>query len=109
MLLVVENAPAIPAVVGVPRMMADGLRHSEEYGREMLKEIEEKRYPPNRFRDRSDAAEYLRVVTKVAETGRSEREGAEARAAYHARLRQKYEEAARYPWLPVDSDPPEPE
>ena len=29
-------------------------------------------------------------------------------AAYHAVLRRKYEHAARYPWLPVERDPPEP-
>jgi hypothetical protein len=28
---------------------------------------------------------------------------------YHARLARKYERAARYPWLPVEPDPPEPE
>jgi hypothetical protein len=30
-------------------------------------------------------------------------------AAYHADLRRKYEHAARYPWLFVEPDPPEPE
>jgi hypothetical protein len=30
-------------------------------------------------------------------------------AAYHAELRRKYEHAARYPWLPVEPDTPEPE
>jgi hypothetical protein len=30
-------------------------------------------------------------------------------AAYQADLRRKYEHAARYPWLPVEPDPPEPE
>jgi hypothetical protein len=29
-------------------------------------------------------------------------------AAYHAAMRSKYERAARYPWFPVASDPPEP-
>ncbi|SRR5579883_2155774 len=29
-------------------------------------------------------------------------------AAYHAELRRKYEYAARYPWLPVEPDPPGP-
>jgi hypothetical protein len=33
----------------------------------------------------------------------------EQMAAFHRRLRIKYERAARYPWLPVDPDPPEPE
>jgi hypothetical protein len=31
-----------------------------------------------------------------------------AEASYYARLRAKYERAARYPWLPVEPDPPEP-
>ena len=29
-------------------------------------------------------------------------------AAYHGQLKRKYEHAARYPWLPVDPDPPHP-
>jgi hypothetical protein len=32
-----------------------------------------------------------------------------ARMRHHLTLRDKYEEAARYPWLPVAPDPPEPE
>jgi hypothetical protein len=28
---------------------------------------------------------------------------------FHVKLRLKYERAARYPWLPVEPDPPEPE
>jgi hypothetical protein len=28
---------------------------------------------------------------------------------YHAALRSKWEHAARYPWLPVEPDPPEPD
>ena len=31
------------------------------------------------------------------------------RAAHHARLRVKYERVARYPWLPIDPDPPSPD
>jgi hypothetical protein len=30
-------------------------------------------------------------------------------ASFHGELRRKYERAARYPWLPVAPDPPEPE
>jgi hypothetical protein len=30
-------------------------------------------------------------------------------AAHYAALRMKYERAARYPWLPVEPDPPKPE
>jgi hypothetical protein len=29
--------------------------------------------------------------------------------AYHKALAQKYRGAARYPWLPIEPDPPEPE
>ena len=31
------------------------------------------------------------------------------RADHHAALRRKYERAARYPWMSVEPDPPEPE
>jgi hypothetical protein len=31
------------------------------------------------------------------------------RADHHAAMAEKYRHAARYPWLPVESDPPEPE
>jgi hypothetical protein len=33
----------------------------------------------------------------------------EGRAAWHAALWRMYDRAARYPWLPVSPDPPEPE
>jgi hypothetical protein len=43
-------------------------------------------------------AEYVRrLATRASE-----------RADFHARLKQKYLHAARYPWLPVASDAPEP-
>jgi hypothetical protein len=29
--------------------------------------------------------------------------------AWHARLKEKYRHVARYPWLPIEPDPPEPE
>ena len=31
------------------------------------------------------------------------------RSEWHARMSMKYQTAARYPWLPVESGPPEPE
>ena len=31
------------------------------------------------------------------------------RANHHAAMAHKYEHAARYPWLPVKPDPPEPD
>jgi hypothetical protein len=35
-------------------------------------------------------------------------EGYRRRFAYHRRMRQKYEFAARHPWRPVEPDPSEP-
>jgi hypothetical protein len=35
--------------------------------------------------------------------------GSKPLAGYYAGLWRKYEHAARYPWLPVEPDPPEPE
>ena len=32
-----------------------------------------------------------------------------ARTRWHLMLRDKYERALRYPWLPIEPDPPEPE
>jgi hypothetical protein len=46
-----------------------------------------------------------------AAAARKERAGERryrALARYHVELRRKYERAARYPWLPVAPDPPEP-
>jgi hypothetical protein len=40
---------------------------------------------------------------------RSAEEKLRARARFHDALRLKYERAARYPWLAVGPDPPEPE
>ena len=37
------------------------------------------------------------------------KENAIQRTRYHRSLVSKYRRAARYPWLPVESDPPEPE
>jgi hypothetical protein len=41
--------------------------------------------------------------------GAGQRESLMRRIAYQAKLAEKYEHAARYPWLPVAPDPPEPE
>jgi hypothetical protein len=46
--------------------------------------------PPHIARHREDAADYAR------------------KAHYRAALVRKYERAARFPWLPVEPDPPEP-
>lgn len=35
--------------------------------------------------------------------------GVRAQSVFHAAMRVKYERAARYPWLPVEPDPPAPE
>ena len=46
-----------------------------------------------------------------AETGQLYRdyERMRDRADHHAAMAHKYEHAARYPWLPVEPDPPEPD
>ena len=40
---------------------------------------------------------------------RAGRMSQERRISYHEAMKQKYERASRYPWLPVLPDPPEPE
>ena len=48
------------------------------------------------------ALEWSRIDT----TGTQE---VDARAEWHRAMEMKYRDAARYPWLPVAPDPPEPE
>jgi type II secretory pathway component PulJ len=52
--------------------------------------------------ERQDLLESAEISEKVAK-----HEG--TRADYQAALKTKYERAARFPWLPVEPDPPEPE
>jgi hypothetical protein len=52
--------------------------------------------------ERKDLLESAEISERVAK-----HEG--IRADYQAALKTKYERAARYPWLPVEPDPPEPE
>jgi hypothetical protein len=56
-------------------------------------------------------AEYERMALWIASTGDSWIGPASKfrrLASYHATMKLKYRVAARYPWLPVASDPPEP-
>ena len=48
------------------------------------------------------------AIRMSAKDFREDAEQATRRAAYHASLKRKYERAARYPWLPVEPDPPPP-
>jgi hypothetical protein len=61
----------------------------------------------------NDARLYAIFIDRRLHWGPSEPERAEMaayerRGDYHAALQAKYERAARYPWLPVDPDRPEP-
>ena len=44
-----------------------------------------------------------------SEPERAEMAAYERRGDYHAALQAKYERVARYPWLPIDPDPPSPD
>ena len=50
----------------------------------------------------------MRRMRASAEAGRGPRAENVKRVETYAALARKYERAARYPWLPVDPDPPEP-
>jgi hypothetical protein len=56
-----------------------------------------------------DAAETNRALGVAAEKERANAAHFERLAGYCGSLSRKYERAARYPWLPVEPDPPEPE
>jgi hypothetical protein len=53
-------------------------------------------------------AAYHEEIEKLAKAAAQVRANAAIRDR-HARLKEKYWRAARYPWLPVEPDPPEPE
>jgi hypothetical protein len=59
------------------------------------------------------AATYREISAYHAEAwGRIDTTGtpeADARVDWHRAMAEKYRDAARYPWLPVATDPPEPE
>jgi hypothetical protein len=63
------------------------------------------------YRQRSLA--YEESVTRYSGMGPAERPGRYPPPSEHdrwaSRMAAKYERAARYPWLPVEPDPPEPE
>lgn len=61
--------------------------------------------------DHAEAARLGRLATDQRDIAARARQGVRhwsARAAYHDRLRRKYAFAARYPWLPILPDSPEP-
>jgi hypothetical protein len=63
--------------------------------------------------------EWSHIVGRVSDDGvtwlrydplkRDWRLSSASESVYHAQMREKYEHAARYPWLPVAPDPPPPE
>jgi hypothetical protein len=48
-------------------------------------------------------------LERLLNTVRENAERSRRRAAHHAALKHKYEHAARFPWRPIEPDPPEPE
>jgi hypothetical protein len=56
----------------------------------------------------SEARWEARRLRIMANQHRADAAWAERRTVAFARLKTKYERAARYPWLPVEADPPEP-
>jgi hypothetical protein len=59
-------------------------------------------------RARESGDKFLAGVSDAAGLSREARRTARKRTAYYWQLNVKYLRAARYPWLPVASDPPEP-
>lgn len=51
----------------------------------------------------------LEEIRGILREGLDDRASWERKSAHYARLKVKYEYAARFPWLPVGPDPPEPE
>jgi hypothetical protein len=55
--------------------------------------------------DRRPSPSPANMAAKIAKWEKSK----DRRIAFHASMYRKYERAARYPWLAVEPDPPEPE
>jgi hypothetical protein len=72
-------------------------RTSERWAQEASERL---RHP----HDEWDAALARKRLTEYRQMAQRE----SARADYHARVRQKYEHAASWPWWPVEPDPPQP-
>jgi uncharacterized protein YdaU (DUF1376 family) len=53
------------------------------------------------------AAQRRRSADEIA-SDRAEARSWRSRAAWNDRMKRKYEQAARAPWLPVEPDPPQP-
>jgi hypothetical protein len=86
----------------------------KKYGRLLLAEerSQKRDSPAILFRPDLINRAWMLARDEVAQAGEvlARRRHEEKRLAdYHAKLRKKYERAARYPWLPVEPDPPEPQ
>lgn len=84
------------------RLTSESLRRSIAWDEQRLAALEA---------EAQNAAEAGRVVHGAAAVSRSFRKGIAHNTKllrYHERLGEKYEDAARHPWLPVEPDPPEP-
>jgi hypothetical protein len=57
--------------------------------------------------DRGDEA-YYAAIDRLPDYSRDQKRAAKF-SHYHGRIAMNYHWAARYPWLPVEPDPPEPE
>jgi hypothetical protein len=71
--------------------------------------MEESRTAPARSKESPFfSEESIRMMDESIEEMRARIAYHEERSRYHAALKQKYERAARYPFVPVPPDPPEP-
>jgi hypothetical protein len=86
------------AIIGLVLAMAVMVRRSGEF-REMAEQQAEYEAGSLAYADdaRGERGDPQRVVR------------GEQMAAYHRALKAKYARLARYPWLPVEPDPPEPD
>jgi hypothetical protein len=66
-------------------------------------------YLQRQLAHRQRAAYHEKIERLVTDTPAAQVRANAAIRDRHARLKEKYWRAARYPWLPVEPDPPEPE
>src|SRR5262249_6545254 len=97
MIVVVASAMVLGTIAGLVRRREFYLRQAERHRR-----LSDEQYV-------SSTLVFQRTHFGPSKPERALMDAYERRGDYHAGLQAKYERAARYPFLPVAPDPPEPE
>jgi hypothetical protein len=99
----VRSLMVVVAVVALSIWAKLQLDARSTYFRQLVARYYDKRYAAAAFGYSGPGGAIMEARLKADEVRRAKA------SAYYSNLIQKYERAARYPWLPVASDPPKPD